>query len=455
MKRTNKKKGGLVCRPGFSTKNPFDLFMKMINNETASISSISYKSLYGFIFRLDIDPIANRDDPEEAGFYDPDKTYPFLQLNKELTAYDEPVYSLVIKMTLLSSDKEHSLSDYTRRFTKVSKFSQKDQDFIDEGEIQSAIYKSTVSKGDPISLPVAVNSILDTSVASRFISNILEYKKVDKLSRHMLQYISQTLTGDSPALKLGVLVMESATDLRPIYIPLYRQTPGMIRGFFDPKIKLSYDKMFSTIMYKLALLIIRLYIETGYIHKDLHLNNAMVNNDADNLILRIIDYGRVFKEEDSSSAMSFSIPIFTQASKRKIPQTSDELLDILEQIILKSSRLNDYLYYFISDEKTRMILLENIRHYYDKPDIIPDCYSKVTTSYPTLENVQYNSPKTGGRTKKTRSGVKKRTMKRRQITLGHPNRLKIETCFSYLLTLHPKAHELSNAASNSMPNVSM
>lgn len=426
MKRTNKKKGGLVCRSGFSTIKPFDLFMKMINNETAKISSISYNSLFGFIFKLDIDPIANSDDPEEEGFYVPDNTHTFLQLNKEHTEYNEPVYSLVIKMVLLSSDGEHELPDYAYSFSDnvfgpVAKESQKTQDFIDEGEIQSEIYKSTVSKGDPISLPVAVNSILETPVALSFISNILEYKTLDKLSRHMLKYIFDTLTRFK-TLQLGVLVMESATDLKPIFIPMYNQKPGAIRGLFYPKRKSAYDKMYSSIINKLALLIIRLYIETGYIHKDLHLNNAMVNSDADNLILRIIDYGKVVKNNSSYFPISF----FTTGSKKTVPQSPGELLGILKQITENAPITEYYLTYFISSETLRGFLLDNIKSYYEKPDIIPDCYSKVTTSYPTIEDVNHNSSKTGGRTKKTArkrsnvqlstflsKGVKRRTAKRR------------------------------------------
>ena len=79
---------------GLRQKNPeissFQAVMNMLNTSGAQITIVSYTSLTGFIFKLEI----LKDNPQNIEFYG---------LNEKTHALTVPIHCLIIKFALLSS----------------------------------------------------------------------------------------------------------------------------------------------------------------------------------------------------------------------------------------------------------------------------------------------------------------------------------------------------------------
>jgi len=262
--------GGLICHVNYNKEPPFKLFMKMVNNPSCRISKISYSSLKGFILKLDIDRPSNLDNLDEIA--------PFLGLNIEKTEYNVPVFTLVIKLVVLSRTETNMTKYISLDEKQFNKQTDIYSDFEKEAKTQSEIYKNTINKGDPVcpSL-VAIAKITDKTVSLEFLK--LLKKKCGSIteSENMISYIIKELENNS-SYQLGVIVMESATE--------YKTVDAFFKG-------ISKESQYN-ILCKLIFMIIRLVNETGYIHCDLHLNNAMVKyNDDSKIVMRLIDFGRV------------------------------------------------------------------------------------------------------------------------------------------------------------------
>ena len=118
----------------------------MICEVGAKITLISYSSLKGFVFRLDIPNPANTQ---------------FFTLNSNKTAFTEPVVSLILKIEILS-DIEERLSPLTIGRLNYNKLTDKTTDFHNEAKTQQDIYRNTVwPNGLPITLSVADFSYFD------------------------------------------------------------------------------------------------------------------------------------------------------------------------------------------------------------------------------------------------------------------------------------------------------
>jgi hypothetical protein len=131
--------GGLICALPYRNENHFSLFMRMINNPTCKISKISYSSLYGFIFKLEIDKPT---DPNNES-----TVVPFLKLNKYDKSKYDPVYSIIIKMTLIeNSTHTRGLWPYNppNSTELIDKAYTDLKNFEEEIKTQSKIYKNTL-----------------------------------------------------------------------------------------------------------------------------------------------------------------------------------------------------------------------------------------------------------------------------------------------------------------------
>jgi hypothetical protein len=283
----NKKRfhGGLVCALPYRNESHFSLFMRMLNNPTCKISEISYKSLYGFIFRLEIDkPI----DPT-----DEQTVVPFLKLNDEKTQYDVPVYSIVIKLVLLNDPdsglKPMLLTNYKLyEWMNIFKMTTSFNEFAEEIKTQSEVYKNTMLSGEPICPSIVSSAFLKANIAESLLT--IMRNKADKkdASLSMLNYASNEINKSNKNVMLGVIAMESVTEYTTVYNYLFQiesTIVGSLGSFFVKSPK-------EEIILKILFLVLRMYYETGYIHCDLHQNNAMIKRDNKKKTdIQLIDFG--------------------------------------------------------------------------------------------------------------------------------------------------------------------
>ena len=163
--RMSRKYGGMKKRD--DAKTSFEAAQTMITHPEAQVSALSYESLSGFLFRLDV--------PHDKSW-----APAFLGLNAEGTALTRPVYSLVLKLAMVvSSSREQTyyckIQDNKRNSLFVhDKFHKKKvevlTDFIQEADIQQYIYIKTLSpSGKPLCLAVVDMAYFDNPTSQHFL----------------------------------------------------------------------------------------------------------------------------------------------------------------------------------------------------------------------------------------------------------------------------------------------
>jgi flagellar biosynthesis GTPase FlhF len=357
--------GGLICHVNYNKEAPFKLFMKMVNNPTCKISKIAYSSLKGFILKLDIDRPSNLDKIDAIA--------PFLGLNIQKTKYDVPVYTLVIKLVILSS-KETNMRKYIsldrETFNKQTDIY---SDFEKEAKTQSEIYKNTINKGEPVcpSL-VAIAKMTEMSISLEFLRLLKEKCGTNTEAENMVSYVMNEMQYNT-SYQLGVIVMESASEYKTIHSFLNGE--GILNRYTKNS---QYD-----VLCQLLFMIIRLLEETGYIHCDLHLNNAMVKYDGNKIVMRLIDFGRVVNVDEKS------IPLIID----------DEIKFIIDNEINYNeskgfgpfSRLKQYFDMLFATNKNDKFLdkVDNQLIIYEKgkDTINSDCYRLIKNYYPKKEDL--------------------------------------------------------------------
>ena len=193
----------------------FNSIMRMIQKGVIDI--ISFNSLKGFIFKITID---NIDDVE------------FFNYNNRTKIYDIPVYSIVLKIAILS-EKTYTLNDLifpnpnTNKLYKHNKESDKINDFSNEANIQNRIYLKTIKgTGNPVCPSVIDNTILSSEVSQKFL-DFLYKKKKDPKNKNTTNYVIAYLyyifqsSADIDKIKrkfyLGIITMDLINiDYKPI-----------------------------------------------------------------------------------------------------------------------------------------------------------------------------------------------------------------------------------------------
>ncbi len=270
----------------------------MISTIGAKLTLISYSSLKGFVFRLDIPNPANSQ---------------FFTLNSNKTAFTEPVVSLILKIEILSESEER-LSPLTIGGINYSKVTDNTTDFHNEAKTQQDIYRNTVwPNGLPITLSVADFSYFDIDNSYILIDKLLTIANPSDNSSFVLNYIKRELSSNVGMAnyghtvyprKLGMITMELANIG---FIELSKFTSANIEAY-----KLNC-------LYALAENIV-LFSKLKKINYDCHLGNVMANPTDNNPYTldraHLIDFGRVLDILTTNGSLGFWV-IYNRVSNNK------------------------------------------------------------------------------------------------------------------------------------------
>ena len=295
-KKKIKKIGGLKQKD--TSISSWQSVYKMICVPNAILSKISYSSLNGFIFKLDIPEI-----PEYSEFFG---------LNNTKTALTKPIYSLVFKFIIISDSVENlpKIKDKTK-ITELQK------NVLDEAFIQQEIYKNTLSpNGNPITISVVDFSYFNTAATKVLINKLKECdNKGNPDVVLMLDYIFDNVKDNR---KLGLIAMELANsdfiDLHDVY-------------------NLDIDAYMIDIEYAIAQLLI-LFIKMKIINYDCHQSNVLASTlpDSDSKEKSIlIDFGRVVVLQEDNTFQPNGESTFTD----------DEMSDIVRRYLRASQSDNN------------------------------------------------------------------------------------------------------------------
>jgi hypothetical protein len=242
----------------------------MIKLPGASLSKISYSSLTGFIFRLDVPNIESN-----AEFYG---------LNDQKTALTKPIYNIVFKLAIISDDDNDILDplSITGKNRKFNKKTENLESFRKEANTQQQIYIDTLSpNGNPITLSIIDFSYFDKRSTAVLLTE-LDTKHNSSTVSEMLQYIGlniQNEQNEQHRLKnrrLGMITMELAE-------PTYRELADLPIG---------EDTYNNGCKYAIAQTLI-LFLKSKKLNFDSHAGNVLASTTPSKPGTVLIDFGRV------------------------------------------------------------------------------------------------------------------------------------------------------------------
>jgi len=211
---TKKRNAKRKLKGGLRQKDPsltsWQAVYKMICVPGAKLSKISFSSLKGFIFRLDVPH-----DPANSEFFG---------LNTSGTALNEPVYSLIFKFAIISEEadflpplvvpgdkddagRDAGYNDSNGRFVRGRAKETEDlDDFKTEANVQQAIYTGTLApQGKPITISVVDFSYFNKAASDDLLTQLLGIPGNSQTVEAMLEYMRNNVTATR---QLGMITME-------------------------------------------------------------------------------------------------------------------------------------------------------------------------------------------------------------------------------------------------------
>lgn len=244
-------------RGGAKKKNPsksgFDPVRDMLENSTTKLELLSDDSLYGFIVELTVEA----------------------DQSEYTTIYDQPITNFIMKFVVTTPEKDKLLPIH-RRSDKY-KQSESVTSFVNEARIQQHIWLQSIQYGRPEICPDVLDVFFFDYQNSKQLIRLLETVTLDDDIRlSMIRYLKNDIFDKSHGVYgIGVMIMPKVTNSLTAN---------------------SYASQFSmntTVYSNILAQIVRLFIEIGVIHLDLHSGNILINPDT--LYCEIIDFGRIIQ----------------------------------------------------------------------------------------------------------------------------------------------------------------
>ena len=251
----------------------------MLNSPGSTIEMLTCGSAKGFMFEMTVDPRHSE----------------FSNLG------GERITSFIVKLAVTSQQNDEELDDYVpvnRGGTPVGKSTESAESYFQEAKIQQDVWMTTVTGNRlPVSPPIVSFSLFDNENGKNFLT-FLNYKVKKPKSVHTINYLRRVLQNPVSDYGVGMIIMSKVlhSDTFENFLDLARNSRTSFQG-----VQVT-DQVVSEVYAKLISKIVRLYIEVGVIHFDLHLKNALVYLNGDNsLNVYIIDYGRASDVKDATT----------------------------------------------------------------------------------------------------------------------------------------------------------
>jgi hypothetical protein len=270
--------------------NPQKLFFhgvyKMIEG-AEKIECISWKSLYGFIFSVEV-PNVNIETEHNRLYFKNGN------IGKTTgTKFGEYITKILLKFSFASKSNGKVPQDFKMEGTSedIKKYTINADEFLKEAQTQSTINGSTCTTRLSICPDVLDFSWMDSETALKLIE-IMKIKIVqnDKFTSNVLNYMIDILNKTENNYQLGMLSTEYANEFNTYY-QMEQNAPNTINKEITYLVVANMMWLFTT----------------GYIHLDLHKQNVMISEspecskgDLNKICIWFIDMGRMFDIKDST-----------------------------------------------------------------------------------------------------------------------------------------------------------
>ena len=288
----------------------FQAVHNMLKNESARVKVISYKSLSGMIFTVNID---NNKDPQFVEYLD---------------GKEKDVYSIALKFVIISKTwQERLVKMKDAQGNEYNKIAETLPDFSKEAQTQSIIFEK--SENDPICPSVIDLSFFENDFGKEIIELLLKKtdKKNDSNTVLSLQWLLNQLNDKRH--KLGMITMEFANN----YVQL---ADNYIQALEDSDKKRVYKE---TVM-----LIVLLFFKTGVVLLDCHSGNIMVKKNGSRVI--IIDFGRTLNIDNEEEVKVLFKENTIGVYRNTVDQYINTLKNAKEMFISKNYKSIDFIYIF-------------------------------------------------------------------------------------------------------------
>lgn len=259
MKSSKVQNGGVKLKN--AEKRGFTPVFDMLQSPNVVITILTYKSLKGFMFTLNIPP----DETE------------YIARGTTSNRFDEPVTSFIMKVVITSQAVE-VLPPYMNRV----KTTETKESFLEEANLQQHIWLKSIKGRRPEICPSVANLALFNNVETNKFLNFL-LSKTQGEAQDVVQYLISTVLNQN--LDVGVMLMPNITESLTLYDFLNMKGQYVYGIPVDNRrIELAYAYLISQVC--------RLYVDIGVIHFDLHSQNSLIRIHEGEITALIIDFGR-------------------------------------------------------------------------------------------------------------------------------------------------------------------
>ena len=256
--------GGAKLRQDAIGSPGFTPVYDMVIHESSKLSVLTTNSLKGFMINLTVDSTESK------------------YLNLRGTRFTNPVTNFILKFVILRGKEDFTdLDDYKG----VYKSFETQESFFEEAKFQQDIWKRSIIGGRPAICPSVANlSMFDTINSANLIWFFLRKVKQEPSSSVFNFLLNNSKINGRG---IGILTMPAITQSATLHE--FSNLPDD-SIFFGKKI--SYKNELYVVSLVFAQ-IVRLFIEIGVIHFDLHSGNVMVYLTPDQkLKTALIDFGK-------------------------------------------------------------------------------------------------------------------------------------------------------------------
>jgi hypothetical protein len=371
----------------------------MINHDSSNFYLLNVDSLKGFLVFLTVD--------EENSNY--------LDIGK--TQFTYPVTKFILKFVVLRGASDfNNLEPYNN----IHKSFESRHSFFEEAKMQQLIWTESITGGSPPICPSVANfAIFDTLHSAQLLWGLLKKVKEEE---------EPDPTSFTPTSLFNYLVENSKKDGRGIGIltmPAITQSTTLDRfvklpdnGVFYGKVITREDRLGA--ISNIFAQVVRLFIQIGVIHFDLHAGNVMIYLDSDKTILEpvntlLIDFGRasninsevddLLGIEDKNDAKNLQSMYFNDFFKLADSSTNDEkrnyIKSVLDTIAKADFEINQQ--HYRDGRSYQMMWYSHFRQYYKQRDeVLREAYANIfVKAFNILEDMMTANIDRPGITQKT------------------------------------------------------
>jgi hypothetical protein len=293
--------GGLKLK--HNQKVGFEPIIDMINPSDSKLKVLTYSSLKGFMFILNVSPNNSE----------------YLDLNDNFSTFDKPVTSYILKfvvMTELGDDILPLYYGHDKEWHK--KETESTQGFLDEAKLQQDIWEQSITGGRQPICPSVANISLFNNDNAKEILKLCLVKVTEDHEIDLLYYLIDLINNNSDY-EIGIMTMPTITNSNTL--------SDFMKNGPDQEL---IDQAIGYAIYQL----IRLYIQIKVMHFDLHSGNVLVASDDDgNIKCFIIDFGRASKIENDTQVKKLYDEFFLLMNgKRGQPTTVEQKIQFIQKI---------------------------------------------------------------------------------------------------------------------------